>query len=58
MGGDLLNDHLLSIVTLGPTVFAVLLLFVPMRYKLVHRVITLIVSIVMFAFSTRLWTQL
>jgi NADH-quinone oxidoreductase subunit M len=52
----MLNDHILSIVTLGPTVFAVLLLFIPMRYKTVHRVVTLIVSIVMFGFSTRLWT--
>ncbi len=52
----MLNDHLLSIVTLGPTVFAVLLLFIPMRYKTVHRIVTLMTSIVMFAFSTRLWT--
>ena len=53
----MLDDHLLSIVTLGPTVFAVFLLFIPMRWKLVHRIVTLIVSIVMFAFSTRLWTS-
>ena len=52
----MLNDHLLTIVTLGPTIFAVLLLFIPMRFKTVHRVITLITSIVMFGFSTRLWT--
>ena len=52
----MLDDHLLSIVTLGPTVFAVFLLLIPMRWKLVHRVVTLVVSIVMFAFSTRLWT--
>jgi NADH-quinone oxidoreductase subunit M len=56
MGGDVLNDHLLSIVTLGPTVFAVLLLFIPMRYRTVHRIVTLITAIIMFAFSTRLWT--
>ncbi len=56
MGGDVLNDHLLSVVTLGPTVFAVLLLFIPMRWKQVHRVVTLFTSIVMFAISTRLWT--
>ncbi len=52
----MLNDHLLSIVTLGPTIFAILLLFIPMRYKTVHRIVTLLTSIVMFAFSTRLWT--
>jgi NADH-quinone oxidoreductase subunit M len=52
----MLNDHLLTIVTLGPTAFAVFLLFIPMRWKLVHRIVTLVVSIVMFAFSTRLWT--
>jgi len=51
-----LNNHLLSIVTLGPTIFAILLLFIPMRYKTVHRIVTLLTSIVMFAFSTRLWT--
>ena len=56
MEGDLLNDHLLSVVTLGPTIFAILLLFIPMRYKTVHRIVTLLTSIVMFAFSTRLWT--
>jgi len=56
MGGDVLNDHLLSIVTLGPTVFAVFLLFIPMQWKKVHRIITLIASILMFALSTRLWT--
>ena len=56
MEGDVLNDHLLSIVTLGPTIFAILLLFIPMRYKTVHRIVTLLTSIVMFAFSTRLWT--
>ena len=52
----MLNDHLLSIVTLGPTIFAILLLFIPMRHKTVHRIVTLLTSIVMFAFSTRLWT--
>jgi NADH-quinone oxidoreductase subunit M len=52
----MLDDNLLSIVTLGPTVFAIFLLFIPMRWKLVHRIVTLVVSIAMFAFSTRLWT--
>jgi NADH-quinone oxidoreductase subunit M len=56
MGGDMLTDHLLSIVTLGPTAFAIFLLFIPMRWKKVHRIVTLIASIVMFAISTRLWT--
>jgi NADH-quinone oxidoreductase subunit M len=56
MEGIVLNDHLLSVVTLGPTIFAILLLFIPMRYKTVHRIVTLATSIVMFAFSTRLWT--
>ena len=51
-----MNDHILTIVTLGPSAFAVLLLFIPMRFKAVHRVVTLITSIVMFAYSTRLWT--
>jgi NADH-quinone oxidoreductase subunit M len=52
-----LNDHLLTVVTLGPTVFAILLLFIPMRHKQVHRVITLTATILMFAISTRLWTR-
>jgi NADH-quinone oxidoreductase subunit M len=51
-----MNEHLLTIVTLGPTAFAVVLLFIPMHWKLVHRVVTLLVSIVMFAISTRLWS--
>ncbi len=52
----MLNDHLLTIVTLVPTAFAVVLLFIPMRLRMVHRVVTLIAAIVMFVFSIRLWT--
>jgi NADH-quinone oxidoreductase subunit M len=51
-----MNEHLLTIVTLGPTAFAIVLLFIPMHWKKVHRVVTLLVSIVMFAISTRLWS--
>jgi NADH-quinone oxidoreductase subunit M len=57
MGGDVFNDYLLSFVTLGPAIFAVFLLFVPMHWRTVHRIITLIASIVMFAISTRLWVS-
>jgi NADH-quinone oxidoreductase subunit M len=51
-----MNDHLLTFVTLGPSAFAVLLLFIPMKYKTIHRVVTLIASTAMFVISTRLWT--
>jgi NADH-quinone oxidoreductase subunit M len=52
-----INDHLLSVVLLAPTVFAILLLPIPKHWKSVHRVITLIASIVMFGISTRLWVR-
>jgi NADH-quinone oxidoreductase subunit M len=51
-----MNDHLLTFVTLGPSAFAVLLLFIPMKYKTIHRVVTVIASTAMFVISTRLWT--
>ncbi len=52
-----MSEHLLSIVLLSPTVFAILLLPIPRRWKKVHRVITLIGSVVMFGVSCRLWTN-
>jgi NADH-quinone oxidoreductase subunit M len=52
-----LKDHLLTVVTLGPTVFAIILLFIPMQYKRVHRVVTLTVTTLMFAVSTGLWAR-
>ncbi|MCG6948718.1 MAG: NADH-quinone oxidoreductase subunit M [Acidobacteria bacterium] len=53
----MLKDHLLTVVTLGPTVFAIILLFIPMQYKRVHRVVTLTVTTLMFAVSTGLWAR-
>jgi len=52
-----MSDYLLSIVLLSPTAFAILLLPIPRRWKKVHRVITLIASLIMFAISCRLWTS-
>jgi len=52
-----MSDHLLSIVLLSPTAFAILLLAIPKRWKTVHRVITLIGSVIMFGVSCRLWTS-
>jgi len=51
-----LDQHLLLFVTLAPTIFAILLLPIPKEWKRVHRVVTLIGSIAIFAVSTRLWT--
>jgi NADH-quinone oxidoreductase subunit M len=51
-----LDQHLLLFVTLAPTIFAILLLPIPKQWKRVHRVVTLIGSIAIFAVSTRLWT--
>ncbi len=51
----MINDHALSIVLLIPTIFAIVLLPIPMQWKKVHRVITLIASVAMFVFSIRLW---
>jgi NADH-quinone oxidoreductase subunit M len=51
-----MSEYLLSIVLLSPTVFAIILLPIPRRWKKVHRVITLIASVIMFAVSWRLWT--
>jgi NADH-quinone oxidoreductase subunit M len=50
------NNHVLSIVLLAPAAFAVLLLPIPRQWKKVHRVLTIIASSLMFAFSLRLWT--
>jgi len=51
-----LDQHLLLFVTLAPTIFAILLLPIPKDWRRVHRVVTLIGSIAIFAVSTRLWT--
>ena len=50
-----MNDHVLTIVLLAPTAFAILLLPIPRRLKKVHRVLTIIASSIMFAFSLKLW---
>ncbi len=52
----MIQDHLLTIVLFAPTIFAVLLLPIPRRWKKIHRVSTLIASIAMFVFSLRLWS--
>jgi NADH-quinone oxidoreductase subunit M len=52
------NDHVLTIVLLAPTAFAILLLPIPRRWKKVHRVLTIIASSIMFAFSLKLWIGL
>ena len=51
-----MDQHLLLFVTLAPTIFAILLLPIPKDWRRVHRVVTLIGSIAIFAVSTRLWT--
>ncbi len=51
-----MDQHLLLLVTLAPTIFAILLLPIPKQWKRVHRVVTLVGSIAIFAVSTRLWT--
>ena len=52
-----MDQHLLLFVTLAPTIFAILLLPIPKRWKQVHRVVTLIGSMAILAISTRLWTR-
>jgi len=52
-----LDQHLLLIVTLAPTIFAILLLPIPKHWKQVHRVVTLIGSMAILVVSTRLWTR-
>jgi len=51
-----MNQHLLLLVTLAPTIFAILLLPFPKSWKRFHRVVTLIGSLAILAVSTRLWT--
>jgi NADH-quinone oxidoreductase subunit M len=48
-------DHTLIIVLLAPAAFGVLLLPIPGTWKRVHRVLTIIASSIMFAFSLNLW---
>ncbi len=48
-------DHVLTIVLLAPAVFAILLLPIPRVWKRVHRILTIIASSIMFAFSLKLW---
>ncbi len=48
-------DHTLLIVLLAPAAFAILLLPIPRVWKRVHRILTIIASSIMFAFSLRLW---
>ncbi|HSO22600.1 MAG TPA: NADH-quinone oxidoreductase subunit M [Chondromyces sp.] len=50
-----MNDHVLSIVLLAPAAFAILLLPIPRQWRRMHRVLTIIASSLMFAFSLRLW---
>jgi NADH-quinone oxidoreductase subunit M len=54
MGGPV-SDHTLSIVLFAPTVFAIVLLPIPRIWKKVHRILTIIASSFMFAFSLKLW---
>jgi len=51
-----LDQHLLFLLTISPTIFAILLLPIPKHWKRVHRVVTLIGSMLIFAVSTCLWT--
>jgi NADH-quinone oxidoreductase subunit M len=57
MGAEVISKHVLSIVLFAPTLFAVMLLPIPKRWREVHRVLTLITSAAMFVFSLRLWTM-
>ena len=50
-----MSDHVLTIVLLAPAAFAILLLPIPRVWKRVHRILTIIASSVMFAFSLKLW---
>ena len=50
-----MSDHVLTIVILAPAAFAILLLPIPRVWKQVHRVLTIIASSIMFAFSLKLW---
>ncbi|MCJ7754969.1 MAG: hypothetical protein MUP13_10445, partial [Thermoanaerobaculales bacterium] len=50
-----MSDHVLTIVILAPAAFAILLLPIPRVWKRVHRVLTIIASSIMFAFSLKLW---
>jgi NADH-quinone oxidoreductase subunit M len=49
------SDHVLTIVLLAPAAFAILLLPIPRVWKRVHRVLTIIASSIMFAYSLKLW---
>jgi NADH-quinone oxidoreductase subunit M len=52
----MLDQHLLSIVTLAPAAAAILLGLVPGRAVRLHRWLALAVSVVVFALSCLLWT--
>jgi NADH-quinone oxidoreductase subunit M len=52
-----LNDHLLSLVTLGPAAFAILLALLPARHARAHRWSALLASLVVFALSCVIWVQ-
>jgi len=52
------SDHVLTIVLLAPAAFAIVLLPIPRVWKRVHRILTIIASSVMFAYSLKLWTGL
>ena len=52
----MLNQHLLSIVTLAPAAAAILLGLVPGRAVRLHRWLALVVSVAVFVLSCLLWT--
>jgi NADH-quinone oxidoreductase subunit M len=52
-----LNDHLLSLVTLGPAGFAILLALLPVRNPRIHRWSALVASLVVFGLSCLVWIQ-
>jgi NADH-quinone oxidoreductase subunit M len=51
-----LDDHLLSVVTLAPAAAALLLALLPARLERAHRWLALAVSVAVFAVSCLLWT--
>ena len=56
MGLIMLNEHLLTIVTLAPAAAAILLALVPERSARVSRWLALVVSLVVLVLSLMLWT--
>jgi NADH-quinone oxidoreductase subunit M len=52
-----LDDHLLTVVTLAPAAGAVLLMLLPGGWERFHRWLGLMVSVVVFGLSCLLWTR-